>query len=57
MEAVFVLFFMEWYASRYTRLFSRLHFWEMVAAILALSAVILLVGWLRDRRKKSVINR
>jgi hypothetical protein len=51
-EAVFVFFFMEWYASRYTRLFSRLHFWEMIAAILALSAVILLVGWVRDRRKK-----
>jgi hypothetical protein len=52
-EAIFVLFFMQWYASRYTRIFSRLPFWEMVAAILALSALIMGIGWVRDRRKRS----
>lgn len=50
-EAVFVLFFFEWYASRYTRLFGRLFFWEMIAAILILSALILLGGWIRDRKR------
>jgi hypothetical protein len=51
-ESIFVLFFLQWYASRYTRLFSRLHFWEMIAVILLLSALILLVGWVRDKRKR-----
>ncbi len=55
-EAVFVLFFLQWYASRYTRLFSRLHFWEMVAVILLFSGLILLLGWARDRKKR-LVNR
>jgi hypothetical protein len=49
-EAVFLLFFIEWYISRYTRLIPRLPFWVMVAAILGISAAILIGGWLRDRR-------
>lgn len=52
-EAIFVLFFAEWYASRYTRLFSRLHFWEMIAVIVALGAIVLVGSWLWDRRVKS----
>jgi hypothetical protein len=56
-EAVFVLFFIEWYASRYTRLFGRLYFWQMIASILILSALILLVGWIWDRRKKETAGR
>jgi hypothetical protein len=53
-EAVFVLFFAEWYASRYTRLFSRLHFWEMIASILVIGAGIILGSWMWDRRRKRI---
>jgi hypothetical protein len=34
------------------RLFARLPFWQMIAAILALSALILTAGWAWDRRNR-----
>jgi hypothetical protein len=48
-EAIFVLFFTQWYASRYTRLFNRLPFWEMVSAILVIAVLILAGSWVKDR--------
>lgn len=50
-EGVFLVFFTEWYFSRYTRLIDRPPFWIMVALILAASAAILGGGWWLDRRR------
>ena len=49
-EGLFVLLFTEWYLSRYFPIFRRLNFWVMVGVIVAGSALILVGGWLRDRR-------
>jgi hypothetical protein len=48
-EAVAILFFAEWYASRYYGLFNRLPFERMLLGIVICSAVILAVGLLDDR--------
>jgi len=50
-EAVFLVFFTEWYLSRYTRVFGRLDFFVMVALIAALSGAVLIWGWASDRRR------
>jgi len=50
MEAVFLLFFTQWYASRYYHLGGQLPFGVMVAVILGLWGLILGVGWWRDKR-------
>ncbi len=52
MEIVFLLFFGQWYANRYYHFGSQLPFGRMVAVILALWGLILLAGWLLDRRKR-----
>ncbi|MDX1436107.1 MAG: hypothetical protein R3335_04810 [Anaerolineales bacterium] len=52
-EAVFVLIFLQWYISRYTGIFVKLFFWQMVALILAVGALILAVGYVRDRMARS----
>jgi hypothetical protein len=51
MEAVFLLFFTQWYASRYFHWGGQLPFAVMVAFILGLWAIILGVGLWRDRRR------
>jgi hypothetical protein len=55
MEAVFLLFFTQWYASRYFHWGGQLPFATMVALILGLWALILGTGLWRDRR--SGVNR
>ncbi len=50
-EGVFLLFFLEWYISRYFPVIPRLEFEVMVGLIVIISLVILLGGWLWDRRK------
>ncbi len=51
MEAVFLLVFIQWYASRYFHLGGQLPFGVMVAVILGLWAAILGVGFWRDKRR------
>jgi len=51
MEAVLLLFFGEWYAYRYLHIGVQMAFGQMVAAILGVWAVIVLGGWLWDRRR------
>jgi hypothetical protein len=50
MEVVFLLFFTQWYASRYFHWGGQLPFAIMVALILGFWAIILGVGLWRDRR-------
>ena len=52
-EGVFVLIFLQWYVSRYTGLFSKMFFWQMVALILALAAFIVIGGYIWDRLFRS----
>lgn len=47
-EGVFVLVFLQWYLSRYYRLFGRFPFWTMILVILGLSAAIIFGGFLVD---------
>jgi len=47
-EGVFVLVFLQWYLSRYYKLFGRMRFWPMVMVIIGSSAVILIGGLLID---------
>jgi hypothetical protein len=53
MEVVFLLFFGQWYANRYYHFGRQLPFGQMVAVILALWGLILVTGWLWDRRKRT----
>ncbi|HLO16987.1 MAG TPA: hypothetical protein VK206_19285, partial [Anaerolineales bacterium] len=50
MEVVFLLFFTQWYASRYFHWGGQLPFAVMVALILGFWGIILGVGWWRDKR-------
>lgn len=54
MEAVFLLFFTQWYASRYLHLGGQLPFAIMVALILGSWGIILGLGWWRDKQRRSV---
>ena len=47
-EAFFVLFFLQWYISRYYYLGTKLPFWQIVAIIASISAIILLWGLIKD---------
>ena len=49
-EGIFVLFFTQWYLSRYYHLFPRLGLWEKVGAIIILSLGVFVGGWLWDRK-------
>jgi hypothetical protein len=53
MEVVFVLFFGQWYASRYYYFLGQLPFAYMVAAILGLWGIIFFGGLWRDRMSRS----
>ncbi len=52
-EAVFVAMFTEWYASRYFTSLPHLDIWIMIAATLVITVLILIGGWLKDRKTKS----
>ena len=51
-DFVFVTFFMSWYLSRYTGAFGKLPFWLIVGLILAISAVLLALGWWWNLRRQ-----
>ena len=53
-EVVFLVFFTQWYASRYYHLGGQIPFGWMVAIIVVLAALILGGGWWLDRRRKSL---
>ncbi len=51
-EAISILMFVQWYASRYYQLVFRFPFFVMLTIIIGLSAIIILSGWYFDHRKK-----
>ena len=50
-EAIFLIFFSQWYASRYYAHFGTLSFGVMVAWILSLSAIVFVFGIIQDRKR------
>jgi len=54
MEVVFLLFFTQWYASRYFYWGGQLPFAVMVALIMGFWGIILGIGWWRDKRSTIV---
>ncbi len=48
-EAIFLLFFMQWYAARYYRIFLKMPFYTMVLIIVGLSAMVIIGGFAYDR--------
>lgn len=50
-EGIFLLFFTQWYISRYTGLSGRIPFGLMIVLIVTLSGGVMFVGWLMDRKK------
>lgn len=53
-EVVFLVFFTQWYASRYYHLGGQIPFGVMVAVIVVFAVIILGGGWWRERRKKAL---
>jgi hypothetical protein len=51
-EGIFLAFFTEWYISRYYPVIPRLDFWLMIVLIILLSLLVILGGWLRDKKQK-----
>jgi hypothetical protein len=51
-EVIFLGFFTNWYFSRYFLWWGRMYFWQTVAWILVLSAVVLASGWIWGIGKK-----
>jgi hypothetical protein len=47
-EGVFVMVFLQWYLSRYYKIFGRLGFMQTALIIIILSAIIIIVGFLKD---------
>ena len=56
-EAIFLLFFTQWYLSRYLRLWRKLPFWQMVILILVSCALVFGGSWLWDRWKAKRASR
>lgn len=52
-EGIFLVFFTQWYISRYYPYFPRLELWAMVGVILILSLGVLISGWLYDRKRST----
>ena len=57
-EGIFLLFFMQWYAARYYRIFGKMPFFTMVGVILGLSLLVIIGGMIKDKvlanRQKSI---
>jgi hypothetical protein len=51
-EGIFLAFFTEWYISRYYPVIPRLDFWLMIVLIILLSFLVIIVGWLWDKKQK-----
>ena len=51
-EFVFVLFFLQWYISRYTGLFGNLPFFNMVIILAIIFGAILITGIFKERKSK-----
>ena len=56
-EAIFVLFFLQWYISRYTNIFENLPFFQMVIVLVVIFMIIIFTGiWTElrlERKRKS----
>jgi len=50
-EGIFLAFFTEWYISRYYPVIPRLDFWLMIVIIFILSSFVIILGWLKDRKR------
>ncbi len=48
-ESIFLLFFMQWYAARYYRIFLKLPFFTMISIIMSLSMSVIVGGWVKDK--------
>lgn len=55
-ELVFVLFFLQWYISRYTGLFENLTFFQMVFVLFIIFGIILITGILKEVKIHKLIN-
>jgi hypothetical protein len=55
-ELVFVLFFLQWYISRYTGLFENLTFFQMVFVLSIIFGIILITGILKEVKIHKLIN-
>ena len=53
-EGVFVLAFLEWYISRYIPAIPHLSIWIMIVLTLIACSLILVGGWLLDRKKRKL---
>ncbi|MBA4420007.1 MAG: hypothetical protein C0391_02555 [Anaerolinea sp.] len=50
-EGIFLVFFLQWYAARYYRIFLKLPFYWMVAAILFFSTLVIVGGMILDKKR------
>jgi hypothetical protein len=50
-EVIFLGFFTQWYVSRVFKIWGKLLFWQMIVAILLLSGLVFVSGWLWDRQQ------
>lgn len=50
-EGIFLAFFTQWYLSRYYQFMPRFELWQMVGLISILSLVVIIFGWLKDRKQ------
>jgi hypothetical protein len=55
-ELVFVLFFLQWYISRYTGLFENLPFFQMVFVLSIIFGIILITGIVKEVKIHKLIN-
>jgi hypothetical protein len=55
-ELVFVLFFLQWYITRYTGLFENLTFFQMVFVLSIIFGIILITGILKEVKIHKLIN-
>jgi hypothetical protein len=55
-ELVFVLFFLQWYISRYTGLFENLPFFQMVFVLTIIFGLILITGIVKEVKNHKLIN-
>ncbi len=55
-EIVFILFFLQWYISRYTGIFGNLPFFHMVIVLSAIFGVILVSGVIKEQKIRKLKN-